>query len=416
MVSIPTSTLHLLLKGDGGPYSGWASDATAPFVLRVSNSAQNEDEACYVALATFTGVRHVVPLPASVKADLLRAIPAKYHTLIKDSVEGALIPNFIVDPASLLRLRVENTSCTADWVVEIKPKAVWRQPRVVGLAVDGQLHFIHPVKRTRCRYTQMLWYKAARDGVAPPTSHHATYCPNYLFCAELSTAAGMHLLARGSKKSNNIVLLAGSRVGVGTSSWDPAVLHGLAAAWDASGVAAPLANLQYCGVSGEKCDAVLDIELLYRWANAEDPSSVAWLVDGTVTEEGGASPTPCQCGTPLTALPTAEPSYVGLPPAVDLETCVKRFYSATTARDVSVIIAISMATVPEEDGDRKRATPAPRDVCSDERGGVIVDYGFPNGAVYRVGVVDLDDKTHKSLGHYFHLDARIVAAFVQGHS
>ncbi|CCW60761.1 unnamed protein product [Phytomonas sp. EM1] len=51
----------------------------------------------------------------------------------------------------------------------------------------------------------------------------------------------------------------------------------------------------------------------------------------------------------------------------------------------------------------------------DDAFGVFVDYGFPKGSLYHIGVVDLDDKSHKTLQHYFEYDADIVNAFCSIH-
>ncbi|CCW66436.1 unnamed protein product [Phytomonas sp. Hart1] len=80
----------------------------------------------------------------------------------------------------------------------------------------------------------------------------------------------------------------------------------------------------------------------------------------------------------------------------------------TTAKDASILVSVSQPD-PAAANRASEPTRTPR-VFHHPSYGVFVDYGFPKGALYRIGVVDLDDKTCKTLEHYFEHDTDILNA------
>ncbi|TPP46750.1 Inositol-pentakisphosphate 2-kinase family protein [Leishmania donovani] len=405
--------------------------------LRIRDTAVKECSECYRALEAYAGGRRVVPLPADLYAAIASVVPAKYHALMHNASEATLVPNFTSDPAQLLQMDMAASDAAgrvADYTVEVKPKSAWQPPQVVGIVADGVAHWIEEAKHRHCRYAQMLRYKEVRDvaegapgSVASAAPHDSVrsakmgsgpYCPNYLFRPALSSREGLQRLMHNPQNNLKVVSYHASRKG--THTGDPKTLtveelNGIADAIDASRVLAPLAHLQLYGCAPASADAspeeaqsrsvpVLDAHLLYHWSVAQNKENVQWIVVDTDPE------TLCSCmsitdGDACKRPSRASPRYVA--PTLDYAKCLDRFYVSTTAKDVSLMIAVSC---------RKSQPVAPASECAvltnilpEVGGGCFVRRGAD---VYRIGVVDLDSKTHKSLAHYYMHDKVIVNAFV----
>lgn len=415
--------------------------ATQRAALRIRNAAVKECSECYRALAAYAGRRRVVPLPADLYAAIASVVPANYHALMQNTSEATLVPNFTSDPVQLLQMDMAASDAAgrvADYTVEVKPKSAWRPPQVVGIVADGAVHWIEELKHRHCRYAQMLRYKEVRDmaeeapaSVASATPHDCVrsaqlgsglYCPNYLFRPALSSRRGLQRLMHNPQNNLKVISYHASRKG--THPGNPKTLtveelNGIADAIDASQVLAPLAHLQLYGCAPGSADAspeetqlrsvpVLDAHLLYHWSVAENKEDVQWIVLDTDPE------LLCSC-TSITdenackQASRASPRYV--PPTLDYAKCLDRFYVSTTAKDVSLMIAVSC-------GRSQPVTHASEcavltNVSPEVDGGCFVRRGAD---VYRIGVVDLDAKTHKSLYHYYMHDKVIVSAFVAGGS
>ncbi|KPA82472.1 hypothetical protein ABB37_03533 [Leptomonas pyrrhocoris] len=406
--------------------------------LRVRRAAHKECAECYRALRAYAGCRDVITLGPALYNAIEAVVPPTHRKLITGATEATVVPNFASIPAHLLRVDVtaaEARGRAVDYAVEVKPKGAWQSPQVVGIVVDGETYWVEEAKRRHCRYGQMRCYKDVRDAKkdelpatmasAPPAHTEKTsspslpYCPNYLFRTSLSTREGLRRLMHSPQ--NNLKVVRCCPSGAQSPGGDPTMttltvseLCGVADAIDASGVLTPLSHLQLCGcappaadepadVAADKQLPVLDVALLYRWSLAKDKDAVEWIM------LPGDPAAHCSCTAPDTfsrALKVDEARRVR--PMLDYETCKERFYVSTTARDVSLIIAVSSRRgAPDASTACSRLTGVPADV-----GGVFVQRG-PD--VYRVGVVDLDDKKHKTLHHYYLHDREIVEAFLNQH-
>ncbi|KAG5494098.1 hypothetical protein JKF63_01933 [Porcisia hertigi] len=412
--------------------------ATQRAALRIRNAGHRECLECYRALEAFAGKRQVVGLPADLHAAIASVVPARYHALMQNASEATLLPNFTSDPAHLLKMDVTASDVAervADYTVEVKPKSVWRPPQVVGIVVNGTAHWIGEVKRRHCRYAQMLRYKEVRgkaeEGPAPmvaPAPRGSAgsvkngggcYCPNYLFRPTLSSREGLQRLLRSPENNLKVISYHESRR-KNEHPCNPKVLtveeiNGIADAIDASQVLAPLAHLQLYGCAPTSADAlpeetplhlvpVLDADLLHHWSTARKEDDVQWIVVDSDPE------TLCSCASlpddnAAKRLCCANPRYVA--PLLDYATCLDRFYVSTTAKDVSLLIAVSRSRGKPETSASGFVVVA--DVPPEVGGGLFLRHGSD---VYRVGVVDLDAKTHKSLEHYYLHDQNIVNAFM----
>ncbi|KAG5468010.1 hypothetical protein LSCM4_01097 [Leishmania orientalis] len=432
VVDLPVS----LVSGPSSSASHPACTAAQRAALRLRNAPLKECPECYRALETYAGGRQVVPLPECLYAAIANVVPAKFHSLMRHASEATLVPNFTSDPGQLLQKGVtapEVVDRVADYTVEVKPKGAWQPPQVVGIVVDGTTHWIDEVKHRHCRYAQMLQYKEVRDeaGGAPALGaaasrcsasndkdSNATYCPNYLFRPTLSSREGLQRLMKSPQNNLKVISYHASREGKYTG--DPMTLtveevNGIADAIDASGVLTPLAHLQLYGCAPPSADAspeealsrsvpVLDAHLLHLWSIAENKEDVQWIVVDADPEAQ------CSC-TSITdedtskPLSWANPRYVA--PTLSYAACRDRFYVSTTAKDVSLMIAVSYGRgVPETSASDHIVL---ADVSPEVGGGCFVRHGAD---VYRIGVVDLDSKTHKSLEYYYMYDRNIVRAFM----
>lgn len=395
--------------------------------LRIRSAVYQECHVCYAALQDFAGWRHVIPLPAALLEKIYTAVPAKYHPLMQHSTEAVLMPNFTTDPRPSISVGV------ADYTVEIKPKAAWRRPEAVGIIADGVTYYIQSSKYYHCRYAHMQPFKQLRDGATgTAASVLSPYCPNYLYRADLSSREGLRRLAVSPQ--NNLKVLCHHpshrvRIEAGLQRLlvEEDELDIIADALDASLVLPILQHLQLYGTApqqrgctsqgeaarsdvAEAVDSmVLDIELLNRWASAQDPQSVKWLVLPPLNEDAERNgDVHCQCcgGERAVGLPVTPPCFQDaspVSPPMDLKTSIERFYASTTARDVSLLVAVSLHDTNAQNG---AAPPMDKNATSTE--GVVIQVG---NRLCRVAVVDLDDKQHKSLQHYAKHDASIVDAW-----
>lgn len=374
--------------------------------LRVSRVHISVCPTCARALADFMGFRHDVLLTDELRKECALACPLLADHC-RTAVHACLIPNFALDPALLL--------CGQEsvrWLtVEIKPKAIWRQPRVVGIAVDGVNYYLHPVKLRQCRFSLMQLLKRERrnEGIVVPSETGCMYCPNQLLVGDqLAIADGLRNLIR--HPANNLRLISGENF---FGEFQETDLDALSAALHTSGVFDVLTNLQLYGSSTASEWEVLDVELLHRWSSVRDASTVRWIVRDACAST--FSKCACQSGTSHSWNDTEDGEHAGtrhVVPPMDMEECESRFYTSTTAKDVSVLVALSTGA-----GASAAAavglTDGPKDVVrwNSPHGGVCVDFGFPTASVCRVGVVDVDEKRHKSLGHYFAHDREVLMAW-----
>ncbi|KPI87998.1 hypothetical protein ABL78_2934 [Leptomonas seymouri] len=414
------------------PLSLRTSVPTQWAALRIRRAAQKECSECYRALKTYAGSRHVVCLESALYAAIEAVVPPKYLKLIEGATEATIVPNFTTNPASLLRMDVtpgKEPEPAAHYTVEVKPKGVWQQPQVIGIAVNGATYWIEEAKHRHCRYTQMRSYKEVRDSTegevaatvpaaSPARSDresqlNSPYCPNYLFRASLSSREGLRRLMEVPQNNLKVSGYDSSRAlphRVDTKTLTMGALDGVADAIDASDVLTPLSHLQLFGCAppakGEPADVVaakllpvLDVELLYRWSLAKDKDEVEWVV---LPSNPAAH---CSCVDPEA---NDRALNIGIArrvhPLLDFKTCVDRFYVSTTAKDVTLMISVSsLRGVPVASVPCSRFTDVPAEV-----GGAFV---LRDIDVYRVGAVDLDDKRHKSLDHYYRHDRAIVETF-----
>ncbi|KAG5468417.1 hypothetical protein LSCM1_02397 [Leishmania martiniquensis] len=422
-----------------GPWASASHPASTPTqrgALRIRNAPLKECAECYRALETYAGRWQVVSLSADLYTAIANVVPAKFHALMHAASEATLVPNFTSDPAQLIQQDLAASEVgvrVADYTVEVKPKSAWQPPQVVGIVVEGATHWIEEVKHHHCRYAQMLRYKGVRDAAGEESvpeattarrrassaeDDMATYCPNYLFRPNLSSREGLQRLMRNPQNNLKVISYHASRKD--THTGDPVTLtvdevHGIADAIDASGVLTPLAHLQLYGCAPSSADAlpeeaqsrtvpVLDVHLLHLWSLAEDKEAVQWIVQDT---DPGAL---CSCTSRIKEdtfkpLSRASPRYVA--PTLDYATCLERFYVSTTAKDVSLMIAVSCGRgVPATSAGDRAALEC---ISVSAGGGCFVRRGAD---VYRVGVVDLDTKTHKPLEHYYMHDKSILRAFM----
>jgi hypothetical protein len=151
----------------------------------------------------------------------------------------------------------------------------------------------------------------------------------------------------------------------------------------------------------------IDIELLYRWSSLQGQGiEVDWIV--RCTQNGQ-----CRCAVPLQEDPVPSP-IAGLaftPPEKTLEECIDLFYSATTAKDLSIMITLEERVGPNPLGVQ------PTDGCHVVEGNrgspplVLIsseDSTETSWFLCRLAVVDIDCKRHKSLESYYIQDQLIT--------
>ncbi|CAD2215790.1 hypothetical protein AGDE_06179 [Angomonas deanei] len=388
--------------------------------LRISNVPPCECENCYKALKPFCGMRESVPLPEALFNEAKSVVPEKFHRLIDGATVATVVPNFSADPGRILADPARQRSVTeeerkGDYTIEIKPKSIWQRPVVVGIIVDGgEPIYIHPAKLSHCRYSQMLYYKAERDNDESLAQDVASsYCPNFFYSKDLSSLEGFERLKQ--KAINNLKVIschpsfkekaAGGKVPPADVIAD-ADLKGIADALDFSEIFQSVGALQLYGTYAEdysKVTPVLDIELLYPWTQAKDKESVQWLVLPADAD------LPCACTsegyTPKTELLQ---QAVAQKPDITLETAIERFYCSVTAKDISLLLSrYCLRLVDPKNGVSVERI---KDVLP-SLGGVFVREGED---LFRVAAVDIDEKTNKTLDHYYEYDAKIVKAFENG--
>lgn len=386
-----------------------------------------ESSQCLQVLKAFTGTHERVNLtPQQVEAILsfvgphsqselgiTAAVLSSFRNALQASVDAQQVLQavrlpyfgFVLHPriSTILQAAPTMSDRRSLAMVELKLKAAWRPPRLVGIEVDGVKTFLHPSKRCVCRYSQMMCVKRSAAGSCPPAFTSEDYCPNYFFRDDLSSSEGILRLLRCP--SNNLRVkrfpqchhAAGDG---GGSNAEETLSRGeaevLARCVESSGVLPLLEELQLHGTNLSSAMetsrrlGVLDVELLYPWSLAKDASSVVWLVDGDCDPL-----THCSCSHPSTALPLLDvESLHRVTPEASLEMCTELFYTATTARDVSIIVSMKK----EPKGADSKMPMA--EFSSDA--GMLLSCSA-NGEDYQcqVGVVDVDAKHHKALKHYW---------------
>ncbi|EKF33620.1 hypothetical protein MOQ_002504 [Trypanosoma cruzi marinkellei] len=383
--------------------------------LRLSRAMTFACPTCDQALADFIGFRHEIPLTDELRNCCAATVSLPLQEHCKGAGHAHIIPNFAINPALLIGHRR-----VSRWLaVEIKPKGVWRPPRVVGILVDGVEYYIHPVKLYQCRFSlmQLLKYERCGAGVGPPSESGTAYCPNMLLIGDQSSIAkGIRHLIR--YPANNFRLFS---VGNSSGEISDADLDDVSTALHESGILQVLENLQLYGFGSHSDWEVLDIELLYRWSSAREISSVQWIVRESDASSSLKVECACQSGIiePWTDEGRVEDiSTRFIAPPMELNECINRFYASTTAKDVSVLVSLlngntmdaatALSAVGGPTGSRPRLELTR---WKSLYGGVFVDFGFPNASICRVGAVDVDAKLHKSLSHYFILDKKVLAAW-----
>ncbi|ORC93781.1 uncharacterized protein TM35_000016580 [Trypanosoma theileri] len=383
--------------------------------LRLTKGMISECPICRHILRDFVGFTHEIHLTEALRARCASTFPPLADHCWT-AVRAHLIPDFAVDPS----LPVENWNGTRWFTVEIKPKGVWQHPQVIGIIVDDVEYYMHPVKRRQCRYSlmQALKYERQNKGNKHSIFSESTYCPNQMLLGdEVSIAAALRHL--NSNPSNNLKYFHLEDFPGGLKEDE---LNVLSNALYQSGVFSILANLQLYGTE-TICDwSVLDIELLYHWSKACDPSSVRWIVSNL--NNSPLKDMNCTCQRErdrqtqdLQNNEMRNIKYV-IPP-INLEECVNRFYVSTTAKDASVLATLS--TREEEDKEKEKIERIRKTSTScnhnkftkwkDSHGGILMKIDSPTSSVCRIGVVDVDGKKHKSLLHYFERDQEILAAW-----
>ncbi|ESL07785.1 hypothetical protein TRSC58_04522 [Trypanosoma rangeli SC58] len=385
------------------------------FALRLSKPITFACLTCEQALAGYVGFRHEI----SLTEELVKSCAAAASSSLRQHFEGAghanLIPNFAINPVLLMGGRRGS-----QWLaVEIKPKGVWRSPRVIGIVVDGVGYYINPVKLHQCRFSLMQVFKREqrRAGMALPGETDSVYCPNMLLLGDqASVAAGLRQLIRCPANNFRFIPVEDPLGEIGDAE-----LEDLSTALHESDVLKVLANLQLYGSGGPSDWEVLDIELLYRWSCARDMSSVRWIVRESEASAFLNVECACQRGIHAAAMDEGQTEDITLhllTPPMGLRECIDRFYVSTTANDVSVVVSLSKGNAATAAGPATAVDGLTGSRRSLELaqwkslyGGVFVDFGFPSASILRIGVVDIDAKLHKSLQHYFEFNKDILAAW-----
>ncbi|RNE99785.1 inositol-pentakisphosphate 2-kinase [Trypanosoma rangeli] len=386
------------------------------FALRLSKQITFVCLTCEQALARYVGFRHEI----SLTEELVKRCAAAASPSLRQHCEGAghanLIPNFAINPVLLMEGRRGS-----QWLaVEIKPKGVWRSPRVVGIVVDGVKYYINPVKLQQCRFSLMQVFKREqrRVGMALPGERDSVYCPNMLLLGDqTSVAAGLRQLIRCPANNFRFIPVENPLGEIGDAE-----LEDLSTALHESDVFRVLANLQLYGSASHSDWEVLDIELLYQWSCARDMSSVRWIVRESEASAFLNVECACQRGIHAVTMDEGQTEDITtihlLSPPMGLRECIDRFYVSTTANDVSVVVSLSKGNVAAAAGPTTAVDGPTGSRRSLELtqwrslyGGVFVDFGFPTASILRIGVVDIDAKLHKSLQHYFEFNKDILAAW-----
>ncbi|RNF18958.1 putative inositol-pentakisphosphate 2-kinase [Trypanosoma conorhini] len=402
------SVAERLLAGGGGTLQR----LRGRLALRLSKAITSACSTCDQALADFVGFRHEISLTEALAKSCAAAAAASPS--LRQHCEGAghahVIPNFAVNPALLL-----GGKRGSRWLaVEIKPKGVWRPPRVVGIVVDGVKYYINPVKLHQCRFSLMQFFKHEqhRVGMTLPGETDSMYCPNMVLLGDQSSvAAGLLHLIRCPANNFRFIPVENP-----LGEIRDADVEGLSTALHESGVLKVLGNLQMYG-SGSHADwEVLDIELLYRWSCAREMSSVRWIVRASEASTSLNVECDCRRGIRAAAMEAGRTEDIKthlLSPPMGLAECVDRFYASTTGKDVSVVVSLLRGSAAAAVGDGPAGSRRPLELAQwkSSHGGVFVDFGFPTASIFRIGVVDIDAKLHKPLRHYFMLDKDILAAW-----
>lgn len=429
----------------GSPSFNCSSLSSAvPVCLRVSNTEQVESEVCYEVLKDYAGGRLSVPttgVTEVLRADLLRLTPPDKRDRIDAAHQLLLVPNFQALPSACLGRPPLNPQ-SLYYTLEVKPKSAWQRPRVVGISINGERHYIHPLKLFCCRFSQMLHYdvKTGRKGADPAGCQ---YCPNALFFSQSEGDAEAALESLSRYGSRHIAVKRRSAgAAVSPCVADAALLHLAAGALTASGLLHQLAELQLYGTATDSAAGdlglALDIELLHWWqlAEAEGATDTYWIVEEEEEEGDAGAQRHCHCQDDPPAwverMGRFSPDQHGRPafswptpvrlvrPSRTLAECVRQYYSAATARDVSVIVSCESAAPAGEHretpphGDRAVSVERPPGAL-DQRTSDGVFVSATHGAdstqsLTRVSVVDLDEKSHKPLEWYYERDRDITTA------
>nr|CCC89983.1 conserved hypothetical protein [Trypanosoma congolense IL3000] len=420
----------------------WCDSVPAPLLwqlaLRLSTRITRCCPVCCDLLTDFVGFQFDIEITENLKGRCAAAYPPLADRCMT-ALHAQLITNFSFDPrliqecctphnyigasSGIARLGISQRS---GLTIEVKPKGLWKFPSVVGIVVDSVEYYLHPMKLRQCRYSLMQLLKCKkRSGACPATSSdRSSYCPNHLMLGdESSIVVALRRLVEQPANNMGVVSEGHTLEDISEES-----LHVVSVALHRSGVLPRLADLQLFGSASDHEIPVLDVELLFRWSTARDMSSVKWIV--TVPSEPALPSADCCCQSgihPLCGTTTQKRSFNTrfIAPMLDFGECVKRFYASMTAKDVSLLVSLSSLAEgvlssclkpPSSPVAELSATSG--GITSEEvssfryaHGGVVVSVGHPAVAVCRVGVVDVDDKSHKSLSHYFHRDHEVLAAW-----
>lgn len=434
-------------------------DGKASIALRIQKqaSACAPEATVQRVLAPYLGLSQWVV----VTADLVRALreawndmPAEERQKLRNSsrsddsfIDTHVRPSerilLLEDFTSLIDPEFSDHSSTllSTTTFEIKPKSAWCAPRIIGARYtttsgdhsETDVRLLHPRKLCQCRFSQMMiWKDVSKKKVENSPrlllqgeTHRIDmpqlrYCPNDLLVNKSADAKLQALTALAQHPENNLKLVhqVGSCIGSPCEDgpkWPASDFSVVAAALadDALDVCDRFVSLQLHGRFDENVslmsNPVLDVELLHHWQSCvRDGGSQFQLLTRQCADPDFC----CDCHRGIDAMCTkADEGASWTTPQMSLQEAVDAFYVSTTAKDMSLMITIERWAT----SDSVASSSSVSDCTCTE--GIVSSTCPPTfvratsaGVVKcRVGVVDIDTKTHKSIEHYFTQDADICA-------
>lgn len=405
-----------------------------------------EEPTVKAALLPYLGDHVMLPMSDYVSTLLAEMFPPSetQHSALLHSITGCcLMPNFsapIPETTTRSTLRIVT--------YEIKPKAVWEYPRYVGarfVLTDGRVvqRLLSPLKLHQCRYSLMQHWKCQQkrqkgfQDVVPLSK----YCPNDLLLHRNLQRSLQSLRSdpqNNFRKISDTTICDSNAMKTTNGQVDEAQdLFWLEKALSSVDVCQQLVALQRRGAaccSGglnletDIAHPVLDIELLQLW---EQYTAKCNMLPHSDVKEGSfellhACAPPCddcRCQEKRAVpdatgrLHTVRSQGQWHAPRQAFESALDRFYVATTAKDVSVVVTLQHSL--SDSGTEQRASP-PLNECSGGswsrgcagRTVALRDNNDSSGiaTTARIAVIDIDCKRHKPLDAYLRQDCDIVAA------
>lgn len=345
------------------------------FVLRLcKRSGGDESRPCSVVLE-FLGALAVAAPPVT----LSETLSLKLKSLFADSLLCAASPlraAILPDLSAMWSRR--------DFSVEIKPKGgvmpLFRSATVVMVDGTARQFSIHPLKRSRCRFSLMQYWKHRNS------QERSAYCPLDLFSGDPNRMRRA-IEALVENPQNNFRYFSPFS---GTSQLNVQRQH-IAPAGESSVlcdmIVDALLKSPVLGLLRQlQARNVADIELLHQLQefSASEIQSVAFTANEVgcrCCETGCTSSTPELHGSAFCVSSRDWASWI--------ERELDNFYVATTARDCSLLLTF---------GSRSGATTDNGEEASSD------------SQVAHVACIDVDSKRHKSVQHYFEHDQDIVKA------